>query len=336
MTRGGRLAVGKLPRRLLARLVRYQGATSKNVLLGPAIGEDAAALRTPPGHLVVATDPVTFTAAHAGWYCVHINANDVAVCGARPLFFQSCIILPARAPTRAPLEAARQIHSAARHLGVAVTGGHTEVSPAVTQSVIVGTMLGVANRLVRSQGATPEELVVQVGFAGIEGSTILARQAPARVLAKLENAERRWIEKSIAAPPISVVAQALAATKLGASAMHDPTEGGIAAGLYELSMASHCAMEIDLDRIPLRPATLALCDYFGLDPLALLSSGALLVTMPEPKARNLVSYGRRRGWPVALIGRVGRGRGIRARKAGKKVPITWPERDAIAELLESD
>ncbi len=331
-----RLAVGKLPRPLLERLVRYRGAASKKVLLGPAIGEDAAALKTPAGHLVVATDPVTFTAAHAGWYCVHINANDVAVCGARPLFFQSCIILPARAPTWAPLAAAREIHRAARHLGVAVTGGHTEVSPVVTQPVIVGTMLGVARRLVRSAGARPKQLLVQVGFAGIEGSAILARQAPARVLAKLEKAERRWVAKSLAAPPISVVDQALAATKLGASAMHDPTEGGIAAGVHELAMASHCALEIDLDRVLQRPATLALCDYFGLDPLTLLSSGALLVAMPESKARNFLSYGKRKGWAVALIGRVGRGRGIRATKAGKRVTLAWPSRDAIAELVEEE
>ena len=93
------LLPGKLPVAFLQRLLRLRGAPDRRVVLGPAFGEDAAVIDLGAQYLILKSDPVTFTADEIGWYAVHVNANDVAVMGARPAWFQATIIVP---PARCP------------------------------------------------------------------------------------------------------------------------------------------------------------------------------------------------------------------------------------------
>src|SRR5213593_556562 len=89
-----RLQTGKLPHRILQTLLRYRGAADRRVIVGPTFGEDAAVIDLGSQYLILKSDPVTFTADEIGWYAVHVNANDVAVMGARPAWFQATIIVP--------------------------------------------------------------------------------------------------------------------------------------------------------------------------------------------------------------------------------------------------
>ncbi|MFI5008290.1 MAG: AIR synthase related protein, partial [Solirubrobacterales bacterium] len=88
------LRLGKLPPALLDRLLRWGGARDDRVLVGPGCGVDAAVVRVGPRGLVLKSDPVTFATTHVGWYVVQVNANDIAVMGARPCWFQPTILLP--------------------------------------------------------------------------------------------------------------------------------------------------------------------------------------------------------------------------------------------------
>src|SRR3990170_2392927 len=81
----GKVDVGKLPNELLARLLARLRPRDPRVVLGPAVGRDAAVIDAGGERLLVAkTDPVTFASDHIGWYTVHVNANDIACMGARP------------------------------------------------------------------------------------------------------------------------------------------------------------------------------------------------------------------------------------------------------------
>ena len=328
------LCPGKLPAALLASVIRQRGAPDKAVVVGPAFGEDAAVIDLGSRYLVLKSDPVTFTTSEIGWYAVHVNANDVAVMGARPRWFQPTIILPPRCPARLPLTIARDIHRAARGLGIAVTGGHTEVSEAVRQPIIAGDMQGLVarDRLILSSGARPGDVIVMTKWAGIEGTSIIARdyaRVARRVLgiAACERAARFHHR-----PGISVVRDAAIAARHRASALHDPTEGGVAAGLYEMAAASGCRFVIDLDDIPVHPYTNVLCEYFGLDPLGLIGSGALLAAIRSESARGLLRALKARRIPARVIGRVVRGREIEARRAGRRVRFRWSERDQLTRL----
>lgn len=329
------LPPGKLPVAVLRRVVRLGGAADRRVRIGPAFGEDAAVIDLGSQYLILKSDPVTFTADEVGWYTVHVNANDVAVMGCRPAWFQATIIVPPGTGAAAVTGIARAIHRTARGLGIAVTGGHTEVSAAVVQPIVIGDMQGVVRRtdLITSAGAGVGDVVALAGAAGIEGTAILARTFRQEAVRLLGVAGQRRAARFHHRPGISVVAAALAAAKAGATAMHDPTEGGVAAALAELASASGRRLRIDLDAIPILPLTAKLCAGLDVRPLGLIASGALLVTLPPRAFARMQRALRRLGVPLTRIGTVEAGRGVTATRAGKRVRFEWSPHDELARVL---
>lgn len=244
-------------------------------------------------------DPVTGSRAMVGWLAVHVNANDVAVCGAAPSWFSSCILLP-RGSGREDLgRVARQIGAAARSLGVAVITGHSEIAPQIKAPIIIGHMAGrlIAKKPITTSGARPGDWLLMGNTAALEGSAILATDFA-------ETLEKRGVSRSLIREArgyyrrISVVRGALSLSREGSvSSMHDPTEGGVLGGLYEMAEASGCGFRVYEDEIPVSRATLALCRAMSIDPLRLISSGALIAS-----TRHLSKRVRRLG--LRVIGRV--------------------------------
>ncbi|HRA64660.1 MAG: AIR synthase family protein [Caldilinea sp.] len=306
------LPAGKLPHPMLADLLAGLPTQDPQLLLGPSVGEDAAVIDF-DAHaerlLVVKSDPITFATDQIGFYAVNVCANDLAVTGATPRFFLPTVLLPAANATPALVQAIfRQIGDACRALGVAVAGGHSEVTPAVHQPVVAGAMLGEVTRaqFVRSGGCCPGDAVLLAGAIPVEGTSIIAREMRARLLregwmaAELDEAANYLFD-----PGISVLKPALLAARAGlVTAMHDPTEGGLATGITELALAAGVGMEIDLDAISMCDLSRRLCNAFGLDPLGVLASGALLATTPPQHVDKLLQLWEGAGWPAAVIGRV--------------------------------
>lgn len=330
------LLPGKLPKRALEGLFRYRGAPDRRVIHGPGFGRDAAVVDLGERLLVLKADPVTFVGEEAGWYAVHVNANDVAVLGCRPAWFQVIVLLPPGAKLDVARRIMRDVDDAARELGIAVTGGHTEVTDAVTHPVVAGDMQGVARKdeLVTASGARAGDLLVCTKAAGLEGTAILARTFLKEAVRVLGKSKARRAARFHRNPGISVVPEALLAAGCAATAMHDPTEGGVRAALAELAAASGRGLEVDLDRIPVLEETARLCSYFAIDPLGLISSGMLLATIAPEQWPSLETAWLSRGVVGRCIGRVTSGRGVRARRSGKPVHWHWSERDELARLLE--
>ncbi|WP_298981155.1 AIR synthase family protein [Caldilinea sp.] len=307
-----KLRAGKLPHAMLAELLRTLPTQDPQLLLGPIVGEDAAVIDFDPASdrlLVVKSDPITFATDQIGYYAVNICANDLAVTGATPRFFLPTVLLPAES---ADLEMANaifeQIGRACQRLNVVVAGGHSEVTPTVSQPVVAGAMLGEVERshFVRSGGSRPGDLVLLVGCVPIEGTSIIAREMRSYLLvegwspAELDEAANYLFE-----PGISVLEPALAAARAGlVTAMHDPTEGGLATGVLELAMASEVGVEIDLDQVPVSELSRRLCAAFGLDPLGTLASGALLATASPSCVEPLLHLWESMGRPARVIGRI--------------------------------
>jgi hydrogenase expression/formation protein HypE len=330
------LPPGKLPPALLRSLLRFRGAPDRRVVLGPAFGEDAAVIDLGSQFLILKSDPVTFTADEIGWYAVNVNANDVAVMGARPAWFQATIIVPPGSSPAVLRSIVRDIDRSARRLGIAVTGGHTEVSSAVRQPIVAGDMQGIVQRagLITSSGARVGDAIILTGTAGIEGTSIIARTFTREARSALGTRGQSEAARFHHHPGISVVAAALLAAGAGATSMHDPTEGGVAAGLYELATASRKHFVVDLDRISIHPHTARLCAHFGLQPLGLIGSGALLLTVPAVRIDALLRTLHRRRIPATSIGHVTSGRGgITALRRNKRVRFVWSQRDELTKLL---
>jgi hydrogenase maturation factor len=303
--------------------------------VGPGCGVDAAVVALGRHRLILKSDPVTFTTRRVGWYAVQVNANDVAVMGGRPAWFQPTILVPPGTRASKVMTIARDIHEACRALGVAVTGGHTEVTDAVTRPVIAGDMQGllVGPRIITAAGARSGDRLLLTKAAGIEGTTILAHERARELAAVLPAVPVHAAQRLRERPGISVVPEAVIAARHGASAMHDPTEGGIRAGLHEIAFASRVGLDVDLDRIPVLAPTAAICRHYGIDPLGLIGSGALLVAVSATRAAKLLRAWARRGIVGHAIGSVRPGRGVAATRQGRRVPFPWVARDEIITAL---
>lgn len=279
--------------------------------------------------IVAAADPVTLTGTDVGRYAVYVNANDIAVTGVRPRWFLATVLFPVGVTEAEVVEVFEQMRAALDEVGAVLAGGHTEVTPAVSQTVVAGQMIGTtaSGRYVTTSGARPGDAVVQIGMAPVEGAAVLASTFASRLPVDIATRAAQAIDD----PGISVVAAALAAAELGATALHDPTEGGIAAGLHELAVASGAAVRLDRDAVPWFGPGRAVCEVLGADPWATIASGCVLAAFPGAVCDSAVARLRELGHVAAVIGSVERGQGVLDR-AGR--PLAWPARDEVARLLD--
>ena len=325
------LPSGKLSSDLLGRLLADLHRARADVLLGPAIGEDAGVIDIAGGALVAAADPITLTGHEIGGHAVLINANDVAVMGVRPQWFLAVLLLPIGTTEAEVAVLFADMQAALDRLDVALVGGHSEVTPAVSQPVVVGQMLGFQpdGRFLRTGGVRAEDAILQIGMAPIEGAAILSFEAAER-LQDIDPALLARARDGMKDPGISVVEPALRAAGLGATALHDPTEGGLSAGLYEMAEASGLALRIDLERALWFAPGQVICAELGADPWGVLASGTLLAAFPPDLAERALSILVAEGHPTARIARAEVGSGIRT-DDGRRLPRY--EQDELSRIL---
>jgi hydrogenase maturation factor len=330
------LPAGKLDFKLLEKFLSKYCISDSSVLIGPKLGIDSAVLRLDNNLLVAKTDPITFASDLIGWYAVNVNANDIAVTGTKPKWFLATILLPEYKATKTLAEKIfSQISQACKKLGVSFVGGHTEITVNLDRPIVVGCMLGTTTKkkLITSASAKEGDMLIITKGVVIEGTSIIAREKEKTLRKKFS---RSFIEKAkryLFTPGISVVKDALLASKY-ANAMHDPTEGGLLTGIYEMMLASNKGCLIYADRIPVLKEAKILCDEFHLNPLATISSGTLLISTTKENAEKLLKIYKRNGINVAIIGEVKEKRfGMKLLQNGKIKPLKCSARDEITKIF---
>lgn len=328
------LPTGKLPPELLRGLVLGRlGAQRPETLVRAAVGVDAAAVSfgADGWACVLKTDPITTATAGAGRLAVHVVCNDLACMGAEPVGVLATLLFPAGVAPSAIAEVCNDIDVTARELNVEVLGGHTEVAPGLSAPLVVMSGVGKAraDRLLTAAGGRPGDALVLTKAAALEGTHILAADFGPR----LASLDPRLLEAARGyGAELSVLPEARLALELGATAMHDPTEGGVLGAAWELAEASGTGLRLEAGRIPIRQPTLAICQVLQVDPLRLIASGALLIACGdgERMARGLGE----RGIPASVIGQLTEG-GAREliHPDGGTEPIVLT-RDELYRLLE--
>jgi hydrogenase expression/formation protein HypE len=282
-----KLPPGKIPIDILKDAVfKNLGATRSEVTLGPSAGVDGAVLDFGSKNAIVSMDPIT--GAVERWLAINVNANDVATFGVEPAFFFSCLLLPENADSKIVETISTQIHNAAKDLGIAIVGGHCESTPGLANPIVVGCIMGLTEKgkYVTSAGAKAGDKLILTKSAGIEGTAILASDREAQ-LAKVFNSEILESAKRFYSQ-ISVVKDALTAYRAGGvHAMHDPTEGGILNGIHEMADAAGLGISVFEEKITVEPETAKICRFYEIDPLQLISSGALLIAA-DPEAGDKI------------------------------------------------
>ena len=333
------LQVGKLPMQLLDKLLSTLDLTDPRIVVGPRVGLDAAVVKTRDALLVAKTDPITFATDLIGWYAVNINANDVACMGARPLWFMATVLLPEGAQEELAENIFQQVSSSCSTLGITLIGGHMEITYGLSRPIVVGCLLGEVeeDRLITAGGALPgDDIVVTKGIA-VEGTALLAREARQQILAK--GVEPQVVERAsdfLFDPGISVVRDAqVARSAAPVHCFHDPTEGGLATGLEEIARASSAGLRIEADQVPVVDECRVIAGALGLDPLGLIASGCLVMTVSPQHTRRVLAALEAAGIAARRIGKVvERGRGLALIERDEERPLPRFERDELARFFE--
>jgi hydrogenase maturation factor len=333
------LPTGKLPQQMLAELLARVSHRDPRVLVGPGIGRDAAVIDTGGPRLLIAkTDPITFASDLIGSYAVHVNANDIACMGGRPAWLLVTVLLPQDCPRPLPAQVFAQLAAACESLSIELVGGHTEITHGLDRPIIVGAMLGEVerDRLVRPETARPSDAVILTKGIAIEGTALLAREAPAAlraagVPAKTLKRAAAYLED----PGISIVTEATAACDAATvHALHDPTEGGLATALLELALATGCGVRAESEAIRVLPETRAVCEALTLEPLGLLASGSLLIAVADGDCQRVIAAIEAKGISARRIGSlVDAAEGAIMMVNGNAEPLPAFERDEVARFF---
>ena len=335
-----KLPLGKLDFSLLEKLLeKYQSKPDSRVIIGPKLGEDAAVIEYPDRYLVAKTDPITFATDEIGWYAVQVNANDIATRGAAPKWFQATILLPENKTTEELVEKIfSQIYNACNQLNIAVIGGHTEISYNLHRPIVVGCMLGEVekNKLVSTSGARPGDMIILTKGIVIEGTAIIAREKQKELRDK--GYSEKFIQRCqdfIYSPGLSVLKEALLANQFEIHAMHDPTEGGLSAGLYEIAVASQVGILIEREKVPILGESQKLCDEFRLNPLSVITSGTLLIIVPERESGKIIGLLEKEGIASYLIGEIkDKNFGIKIKTGNIEESLIYSAIDEITRIFK--
>ena len=327
------MKIGKVPENVLKRSVFKQIHTKRpEVLLGAGVGEDCAALKLAADEtLVMSTDPITGTAQDIGTLAIQIMVNDLASSGAEPVGVMLTVLLPERVREAKLKLIMSQVEEACKKANVQVIGGHTEVTPVVNQPVISVCGVGKVKdgKLVSTAGARPGMDILVSKWIGIEGTSILAKEKEEELSGRFSTS---FIDKAKNLDVyISVLSEAAVAVQSGVSAMHDVTEGGIFGALWEMAEASGVGLEIDTKKIPIRQETVEICEFFGINPYKLISSGCMLMAAED--GNKLVRELEKAGIPASIIGKATEGNDRVLLNGDERRFLEPPKTDELYEAL---
>ncbi|MEF8879492.1 MAG: AIR synthase family protein [Candidatus Thermoplasmatota archaeon] len=329
---------GKLNTAFLEKMFDYFDKDNSRLVVGPKIGEDAAVIDMPDQYLVAKTDPVTLARdEEIGWYAVNVNANDVAVTGAKPKWFQVTMLLPENKSDEDMVKNIfSQIEKACGEIDVTVVGGHSEVTPGLNTPILVGSMIGEVekDKLVKTSSAEMDDDLILTKGIVVEGTSIVAREKEEELLDR--GFDEGFVQKAknyLYKPGISVVKDALLANQYKVHSMHDPTEGGLSMGLFEMMKASDKGVLVNLDNVPVLPCS-EICIEFDLDVFNTISSGSLLISAPPSESDKIIHSLKNNNIEASVIGKVKeKDFGLKVRENDEVRDLSFSEKDEITKLF---
>lgn len=338
--------VGKLPADLLAQLLQRAPISDPRVLLGPGVGLDCAILDLGEQILVLKSDPITFASEEIGWYAVQVNANDIATTGAIPRWMMVTVLLPEDQTTLEMVEGiSTQLFTACQNIGVSLIGGHTEITYGLNRPILSATMIGEVerSRMVTPAGVQQGDRLLLTKGVPIEATAILAGEFPDRLTnhdhpSFLSTDEVQQARNFLHQPGISVLKDAQLAIRAGGvHAMHDPTEGGLLTALWELAQACGHSILVNLEAVHIPAISQRICTILGVNPLAAIASGALLIAVNANDSQAICSALEQEQIPCSQIGEVlgsNQNPQVWQNIAGRQALLPYPARDEIASLFE--
>lgn len=282
------MQVGKLKNDVLETLVLGKIKTIRDdVILGPGVGEDCAAVSFGDYACVLTTDPITGSGSNLGKLAVHVCVNDIASSGSEPVALMLTLLCPVGTEKEEIQAILEEANATANALGVEIVGGHTEITDAVNKMVVSATAVGrvAKQKLIKTGGGQVGDYLYMTKYPGLEGTAIIAHDKEETLLEALpreivENG-KKWIDH------ISVLEEGRIGALVGVSAMHDATEGGVLGAIHELCEASGLGCRLYHGKLEVLEETERICSFFNINPLKLISSGVMIFAVSKEKATAL-------------------------------------------------
>lgn len=296
--RRGKISESVLKRSVLKKIRRHR----EEVINGAGIGTDCAVLSFGDGYeTVLSTTPVTAPIGDISAYAIPMALNNIAAAGAEAIGVMLSIMLPETVEESDLQELMEDAGRLCGEYGVEIIGGHTEATPSIASPVMTVTGVGKKNaaRAGAMQGIKTGQDIVVSKWIGLEGTIRLAREHREELCTRYPV---RMIEEAAAYDRyLSVIPEAATAMKSGVCGMHDVSRGGIMGALWEMAESAGVGLEIDLKKIPVKQATIEICEFYELNPYELLSGGCLIMTAEN--GEELVSALERDNIPAVAVGR---------------------------------
>lgn len=308
------MRIGKVSGSELKRSVLRQIHTKrKEVVSGAAIGVDCAifsfseadfmASCMQQGTVRVACEggQDSFTGVSIS-QLIHKTVNNLVCSGAEPIAIMMGLILPQDTEEFMIKSLMAEAEDCCRQLQLQIAGGHTTVSADVNlpQAVITGYGKVSGDTCKTVKGVKPGQDIVISKWIGLEGTALLARKNKEKLLGRYP---AYLVEEAMAFDRyLSMIPEAATAMKSGVCAMHDASEGGIFASLWELAEGAGVGLTIDIKKLPLRQETVEVCECLGVNPYELLSGGSLIMTANDGQA--LVAALQKEQIPAVVVGKI--------------------------------
>lgn len=310
---------GKVPVNVLKRSVLRQLKNKRSEIANSAgLGGDCAIFETFPGGQLVTCvqegvvelccendlaeaereDPSVMPMRRIFQKC----ANNLAAAGAEPVAAELVIFLPESVEEPELKALMAEAEGTAADLNIQIIGGQTRVSSAVRQPISTVTGYGIRRAEAAQTGARKKlagQDIIITKWIGLEGTADLAARNqeglltryPAYLVEEAATFDRYY----------SILPEAATAVKSGGCTMHDASEGGIFAGLWEMAEGAGVGLTIDMKKLPLRQETVEVCEYCNVNPYELRSGGSLIIASTEGTA--VVEALQAEGIPATIVGR---------------------------------
>lgn len=296
---------GKVSESVLKRSILKQlHSENEHVLLGPAVGEDAAAVRIADGQLAIFSSalvdvPVSELSTLAKLVVVRC-INNVVCSGAQPLGIMVDVLVPTLWNEAGLRQLMKEIDRCAKEEGVQVIGGHTQVTRAVKEVLVTASGIGkvAEHSWIKNSSVKPGMDIIVTKWIGLEGTALLAMEKAEelgqRYAAPFIDKAKQYIDY------LSIQSEAAVAGQSGAAGMHDVSDGGIFGALWEMAEASGVGLEIYLKKIPIRQETVEISEFFDINPYKLAGTGSLIIIAED--GNKIVREIEKAGGKATIVG----------------------------------
>jgi len=327
------LKIGKLSNEQLQTIIMDSISYNReDVVLRSGIGEDCAGVSFGDEVCLLTTDPITGAASEVGKLAIHISCNDIASNGAAPVAILLTILAPEGTTEEELKTIMTQAHEEATKLEVEIVGGHTEITNAVNRIIVSSTAIGKQklSKLFSNKNLKQGDLIIMTKSAGLEGAGIIAYEKNDELRNVLTEQEIKTAKDLL--DKVSVVKEGIIAGGIGVTSMHDITEGGVLGAVWEICEGSQLGAVIKYEAIHIPEVTRKICDYYKLNPLRLISSGTMLMTIQPDRINELMDGLKEASIEAAVIGEI-TAKDVYLERRGRLSYVTPPDSDELYKVV---